>query len=61
MSDEILTGLLIEDLRWSYENTASKKVRKALQIVMAYYMTYPECCEYFGKKKANKLWRETDV
>ena len=59
--EEAVRAIFIDDMCWHREHADNKKLRKALEEVLSFYMTYQESCEYFGEKKANKLWRNYDV
>ena len=52
--------LVIEELLWHasvVDKKKEKKLRKALQRTAAYFMTYPEAVEHFGKEKADEYFR----
>ena len=59
LSEESIREIIVTDLKWHYEgNFTPKKLRKAILKTLAYYMTYEECLEYFGKKLTKELWND---
>ncbi len=56
IDEEDFSRVVAEDLLWSYEHAHDKKLRKALRRAAVYYMTYPQCVEYFGREKTEELW-----
>lgn len=56
---ELPAEAVAEDLLWHADQTdCSKKLRKALHRVAAYFMNYEDCVKYFGKKKTREYWDE---
>jgi hypothetical protein len=57
VSEEQLESLVRDTLLESAEICEDKKARKALLRAAAYYMTYDETVEHFGKRRADEYWK----
>lgn len=56
---ELPEDAIWKDLLWHVEHAETKKMRKALELVASYYMTYEESLENFGQEKTEKMWAKS--